>query len=240
MGREIRRVPLGFDWPLDRVWCGFVNPHPRAKKCADCDGTAWNRKTRQIAEDFYDFARTGRRWCDNITQDEADALVAADRLWDFWRRIGPNGWEDIVPRPRVTAEQVNAANRRPGLGSHDGINRMILIRTRAKRLGVYGWCRRCNGQGEIWRRQGQRRRYERWKPSNPPRGPGYQMWETVSEGSPVTPVFASAEGLVRWLMDHEGYSETAARRFLQDEWCPSAIMVNGNLYSNVESCAVPR
>jgi hypothetical protein len=23
MGREIKRVPLDFDWPLDKVWHGF-------------------------------------------------------------------------------------------------------------------------------------------------------------------------------------------------------------------------
>ncbi len=26
MGREIRRVPIDFDWPLEKVWPGFVNP----------------------------------------------------------------------------------------------------------------------------------------------------------------------------------------------------------------------
>ena len=27
MGREIKRVPLDFDWPLDKPWKGFVNPY---------------------------------------------------------------------------------------------------------------------------------------------------------------------------------------------------------------------
>jgi len=27
MGRELRRVPLDFNWPLDKLWEGFINPH---------------------------------------------------------------------------------------------------------------------------------------------------------------------------------------------------------------------
>lgn len=27
MGRELRRVPLDFDWPINKVWDGFLNPH---------------------------------------------------------------------------------------------------------------------------------------------------------------------------------------------------------------------
>ena len=36
MGRELRRVPLDFDWPMNQRWSGFVNPH--YAKCQRCDG----------------------------------------------------------------------------------------------------------------------------------------------------------------------------------------------------------
>ena len=32
----------------------------------------------------------------------------------------------------------------------------------------------------------------------PPEGEGYQLWETTSEGSPVSPVFATLEELCSW------------------------------------------
>lgn len=32
----------------------------------------------------------------------------------------------------------------------------------------------------------------------PPKGVGYQLWETVSEGSPVSPVFETLEQLCEW------------------------------------------
>jgi hypothetical protein len=36
MSRELRRVPMGFDWPLHKVWDGFLNPH--YKVCPTCQG----------------------------------------------------------------------------------------------------------------------------------------------------------------------------------------------------------
>ncbi len=102
-----------------------------------------------IADTFYDHGedltsarRTGgatnRRWRDQITQDEADALFAAGRLGE---------------KPR-TADEVNALERGDRQGSdlmfgHDAINRSILIETRAKRLGVWGMCPECNGEGHV-------------------------------------------------------------------------------------------
>lgn len=36
-------------------------------KCESCDGSGLNPETKQISDDWYDFANTGRRWCENIT-----------------------------------------------------------------------------------------------------------------------------------------------------------------------------
>jgi hypothetical protein len=33
---------------------------------------------------------------------------------------------------------------------------------------------------------------------DPPEGPGWQLWETTSEGSPISPVFKSPEDLADW------------------------------------------
>jgi len=38
MSRNLRRVPLDFDWPLNKVWGGFVNPYYQlAVECPDCE-----------------------------------------------------------------------------------------------------------------------------------------------------------------------------------------------------------
>jgi len=89
---------------------------------------------------------------DKITQDEADALwEGRDTKYD--RHDEDTGelqsvfiqWRDSVP-----ADEVNGANERPSImGGHDAINRWICVETRAKRLGVYGDCPKCDGQGYI-------------------------------------------------------------------------------------------
>lgn len=40
--------------------------------------------------------------------------------------------------------------------------------------------------------------YDAWEPREPPEGPGYQLWETTSEGSPQSPVFADLDELCCW------------------------------------------
>lgn len=47
-----------------------------------------------------------------------------------------------------------------------------------------------------------RKLYEEWKEHEPPTGEGWQLWETCSEGSPVSPVFASAEKLADWCAEN--------------------------------------
>lgn len=36
----------------------------------------------------------------------------------------------------------------------------------------------------------------------PPEGEGYQLWETTTEGSPLSPVFPSLDALCAWAADH--------------------------------------
>ena len=50
---------------------------------------------------------------------------------------------------------------------------------------------------------------------DPPEGEGYQCWETCSEGSPISPVFLTLDGLLDWLMANpKGVTENLTR----EEW----------------------
>jgi len=51
----------------------------------------------------------------------------------------------------------------------------------------------------------------------------YQIYETVSEGTPKSPVFESLDELVAWLVA-DGYSQQAAERFAKTGWVPSMMM----------------
>lgn len=99
MGRELKKVPLDFDWPTDKVWDGFLNPHYDAEECPHCD---------------------------------------------------ENSYED---------------------------------------------CQECDDEGMKWYSEKARQASEAWTKTPPPTGPGFQMWENTSEGSPQTPVFKTLDEL---------------------------------------------
>lgn len=55
----------------------------------------------------------------------------------------------------------------------------------------------------------------------------YQIYETVSEGTPVSPVFETEEQVVVWLIE-QGYSEHAAREFVKFAHAFSMVVQPGN------------
>lgn len=64
---------------------------------------------------------------------------------------------------------------------------------------------------------------------------GYQMYENVSEGTPVSPVFATAEELEDWLVDTQGHSRGAAKNFVETGWAPSMVMMGGRIASGIDA-----
>jgi hypothetical protein len=139
MGREIKRVPVDFDWPLERRWSGYLH--------GDIPCACASNPERQAA---------------------------------------PN-------------------------------------------------CTSCYGEGAVRPR------------TEPPKGDGWQVWETVSEGSPVTPVFATADELIEylctkgdaWCQKGRGAppSREAAIAFVTGGYAPSFVMTgDGRLLRGIESC----
>jgi hypothetical protein len=200
MGRTLKRVPMDFDWPLSKVWEGYLNPDC-GKECPVCGGHGQNAATHLIDEEWYAFddpkwisldAGCKRQYNDNahryhITQIEVDALLAGNRLRDLKDKLGRD----------PTVEEVNNWAIHAPLG-YDGLDRWICVEARAKALGVYGLCPTCNGEGRVWGSPEDKQKYEAWEPQEPPTGPGFQLWETTSEGSPQSPVFATLEALAAW------------------------------------------
>lgn len=81
--------------------------------------------------------------------------------------------------------------------------------------------------GKIW--EG----YETHKKAEPPTGDGYQMWETTTEGSPKSPVFATLDELCSWCGDNA--TVYADKRLTAEEWKtyltdPNAkLVISGNI-----------
>lgn len=51
---------------------------------------------------------------------------------------------------------------------------------------------------------------------DPPKGPGFQLWETTTEGSPISPVFDTAEKLAEWCTDNA--TIFADQRMCKADW----------------------
>lgn len=73
----------------------------------------------------------------------------------------------------------------------------------------------------------------------------FQVYETVSEGTPVTPPFATRDELVEYLVKYGdfwdqhggngGRSRKAAEAFvMEDGWVPSMIVENGKITEGIE------
>jgi len=165
-------------------------------------------------------------WSHHLGQADVDALVAAGRLMDFthtWSR--ETRWQKIEPPVTPSAQQVNEWSLR-GFG-HDSINASVVVRARCEREGVAVECATCQGHGSTEAYPGQRAAAEARERSEPPTGDGWQLWETVSEGSPVSPVFASADELASWMSDPERGSDWVpggvAAKFIAAGWAPTGI-----------------
>jgi hypothetical protein len=227
MSREVRRVPLDFDAPVGETWAPLLMPESLyGDPCPDCrweiaswpghpgavDGkaaTGYTREAYAVAQTFYPHQIGGPTadalaWHDKLGQVEVDMLRVKGRL-------------RVADGALLTAEQVNAANRSGsgmlgGLG-HDGINRMLLVHFRCEQLGIPVACPTCEGETTVWRDAEHKAAYDTWTPPTVPEGDGWQLWETVSEGGPVTPVLTTAEALVDWLVEHgEHHSPEPYRR----------------------------
>lgn len=224
MGREARRVPLDFDWPIDEIWPGFLLPDELDEtECSECGGDGYSPEAQAIANTFYphqiEWGNTEKAnalaWHDKIGQKEVDHLIKRGRLRTWVPgEDGERGRWESLPR---TAAEVNASQRRGAFDGHDALNRGILIEYRCKRLGIKFRCDACEGHGTIEAYPGQRAEQDAWEPTPPPTGEGWQLWSTTSEGSPMSPVFATPEELARWLAV-TGASKFGSTTASYDEW----------------------
>jgi hypothetical protein len=73
-----------------------------------------------------------------------------------------------------------------------------------------------------------------------PKGDWYQLYEGVSEGTPLSPAFSTKEELINWLKNNKDYwdkqwTENQARKIVELGYSPSGIMTGGKFYNSMEA-----
>lgn len=220
MSREIRRVPLDFDAPLNKVWAGYLVPEKlRLADCAACNGRGYT---------------PARQWVEALTRD---LLMLDDdlRAQAQGRPLHPylaGGGHYLNARPSADIAEFGTglAGRESGFIGHDALDNWRATAKVIEAAGldpkVWGMCTNCHdGRVEVY--EGQRAEAEAWEPTQPPAGEGWQLWETTTEGSPVSPAFPDQAGLIDWLTSKEAYdgpvTREQAERFVNAGWAPTFI-----------------
>jgi hypothetical protein len=295
MGREVRRVALDFEWPINKTWHGFLNPHwgkhvdcvctqrgfggasyraselqdlwygHRAFRPEDNGSVPFEPTHPYFQEDAIrktvhspEFYGTGEaailyeatrmvqlynsQWKYHLNQSDIDIIVAR---YDFAFRDLTHEWVDGKwteknPNVELTKDVVQAYLLRD-FGSNIS---WVLIKGICEREGVSALCHECGGEGYHWPSDEDKKAYEEWEGFGPPEGDGWQLWETVSEGSPQSPVFATPEELADWLGGpRSSQKRTINRDVTRDQWmqfivgpgwAPSSMVINSKVMTGVE------
>lgn len=317
MGREVRRVAIDFNWPLHKVWKGFINNRPGPTDCAACGGSGSSPTARILKDRWYGYApfepedngsvpltidhpavrkfatkntlqshlsmihgfdkgielywamvRNGEdaefikgrpffeyeiqreaarligmwngQWSHHLNAEDVKVLLDAGRLSDFtryprteeqkaeyeaveaWNQAqrerkadGPRQWKTFhnghVPTPQEVNEWAILSF------GHDSINQWVCVKARCKKLRVSTRCKECKGNGTIWQSKAAMRFHNAWRKQDPPKGEGWQLWETVSEGSPISPVFSTPEELATY-MSTPGNDTSVTKGTTFEQW----------------------
>jgi len=303
MGREVKRVALNFEWPIDKNWAGYMNPwYAFRQNCSACDGSGYSPQANRMRDEFYgyvafdpvaygstlhtmetpglresvtrkidgDIQRDGKGsyylfggrfsreqaiehemrrmlgiynqgWHYHLIQADVDALAANGDLQDLTHRWSrENGWTPIDPPPVLTPTLVNRFAMFSFAGG-SGWN-YTAIKARCEREGVPVECSKCHGKGDRWQPADAKQKADEWERIEPPAGEGWQVWQTVSEGAPISPVFATPEELAEYMANAKpwgGASKMPAAKWLQwitsCGYAPSMVMDGGVVMDGVEA-----
>lgn len=241
MSREIKRVPLTFDWPIDKTWEGYESPTSlEGERCEPCNASGqthfgwWLQNFSYVmgmlADDVHhqEQGKPMHPWLIEFPRHHGhfEYPVKGDPQSGYGTfvidRPGPDAVEFFTRLIATEADKDSYAGKEP----HYAVVRKLLEIT-----GMDVTCPDCNGRGSTEKYPGQRAEAEAWEASEPPEGDGWQLWQTVSDGAPMSPVFATADELAGWMSDPARGSDwvpaATAAQFIAAGWAPSGIFTPG-------------
>jgi len=247
MGRELKRVPLDFEWPLKEIWWGFLNPFYKYHlDCPSCNVSGYSPWAKDQKEKWQGYHREDWEWIVpgksrynkaagmyNFTEEDLmtilksgsfDELIGrrvryeedTDTWWE-WQGNGKDSKKVTLdgppPLPKLE-EALEWAIRSPFWSANSA--GYYLIIEKAKRERREWKCPQCSGEGRIWASKDMKEKSEAWEETPIPTGPGYQLWETTSEGSPVSPVFKDLDSLCAWC--EKSATTFGSEKTSKEEW----------------------
>lgn len=183
------------------------------------------------AEYMFEASRLARHynsyWQYHLNETDIDILVKRPGALDNTHHRDADGnWVENVPPVRPTVEELqllmmnNLSNSK--IEGH-------LIKGICEHEGVRYLCDICEGDTEIWPSHADRQLYHEWETPQPPSGDGYQLWSTVTEGTPNSPVFETPEELADFLVSPNSPERRGINRDLsRDEWL---VFIKGEMQS---------
>ncbi len=231
MSREVKRVPLDFDWEMDKRWQGYLMPEAlQVPDCPECKGSGMT---------------SARKWVEQITtlllqlNTDLSSQAQGRHLHPYLQDTGPRA-AGRRPSPDIAEFAIGLAGRGEAGRFHDAIDTWVATDKVIAAAGldpeVWGKCLNCSGSGSIEAYEGQSADAEKWECTEPPVGEGWQLWETVSEGSPISPVFDSAENLAHWIADSkQAQSYESALKFVNVGWAPSMMLSSAGLQTGIDA-----
>lgn len=229
MGREIKRVPLDFDWPVDKLWRGYINPHyASCPKCGGCGKTTARKRLGEMAR--------------LILLSGYDSKREKSHPYFDWFALHYTA--GVAPSKDMVELSEGLAGRAASFMGHDAIDAYRAEKKIISAAGLdsdkWGICEHCHGSGED---PATKELSDAWESFDPPCGDAYQLWSTTTEGHPMSPPRATPEDLARWLADNNVStfgSDTATYDewlcFIGVGWAVSAVSSGGTLKSGVVAC----
>ncbi len=245
MGREVKRVPMDFDWPLNKTWDGFLSPDYRS--CPDEGVTCFNGQN--AAAQFLDelttmFSLVADSAMKGKNHPTIQQLETYHTLPD-WSKQPILIRKKMVTLYQELSNELDSPSPFGFIGSSHGLYFQLLQKAGlydpdAEGDDKYSWgtCTTCKGESIH---PEDKAASDAWEATEPPTGEGWQIWETVSEGSPISPVFATPEELARHMADAHKGSVTDGASYdqwlgmIKSGWAPSMVMDEKGMRSGVEA-----
>lgn len=161
--------------------------------------------------------RYNSMWAYHLNESDIDILVKRpEALGNTHHQDTEGNWIENDPPVRPTVEELQTLMMTSFSSSRI---EYYLIDGICEKEGVPYFCDICEGDIQIWPSQADRTLHDEWVRPEPPGGNGYQLWSTVSEGTPNSPVFDTPEKLADFLVGPESPERRGINSDLtRDEW----------------------